>query len=249
MLDPTKWCHPEISTRQMMWLLAAVCLQNLGNYWIRHIRPDWIESFTKTINKNWDEILKLCTGVNMDSWSTYSQERMHLPMSMTGCGLRQATDRRHAQFIGAMAQIIFLGYSAEKKVMAMKLKGRCQCQNSLNGLEKILLILPFLIPGTSWLDQSRNITACPMDCNTPGAIFIKFFPGSCNQQAEKRLHLVVKSRTEECRIFKERAIHSPLDHFGFMEGLIFQHDFATYLGQPCPLVAPFARMYFESSRK
>ena len=48
----------------------------------------------------------LCTGMKMESWSTHAQEQMRLPMSMRGCGLRQATDRRHAQFVGAMAQSI-----------------------------------------------------------------------------------------------------------------------------------------------
>ena len=88
MLDPAKWCHPEIPTRWMVWLLTVVCLHNLGDYWIRHTRPDWIEESEKNIDNNTDEILKLCTGVNMDSWSAYSQECMCLPMGMKDCGLR-----------------------------------------------------------------------------------------------------------------------------------------------------------------
>ena len=32
MLDPVKWCHPEIPTKQMLWLLTVVCLQNLADY-------------------------------------------------------------------------------------------------------------------------------------------------------------------------------------------------------------------------
>ena len=105
-LARAKWCHPGIPTRQMVWLLTVVCLQNLGDCWIRHIRPDWTEEFAKIADKNTGETLELYTGVNMDSWSTYSQEHMRLPMSMKDCVLRQATDRKHAQFIGAMAQSI-----------------------------------------------------------------------------------------------------------------------------------------------
>ena len=103
-LDPAKWCHPEIPTRQMLWLLTCVCLQNVGDYWIRHIRPDWTEDFVKTNDKNTHENLKLCTGMNIIFWSSYSQKCMCLPMSIKGCEFRQVTDRRRAQFVGAMAQ-------------------------------------------------------------------------------------------------------------------------------------------------
>ena len=44
-------------------------------------------------------------------------------------------------------------------------------------------------------------------------------------------------------------LHSPPDHFGFMEDPVFQHGFANYLGQPCPLVAPLVGMYFGSAGK
>ena len=39
-------------------------------------------------------------------------------------------------------------------------------------------------------------------------------------------------------------LHSPPDQFGFMEEPTFQHGFTTYLGQPCPLIAPLVGMYF-----
>ena len=76
MLDPVKWCHPEIPTRQMLWLLTIVCLQNLGDYLIRHIRPDWTETFAKRIDKYTDQILGLYSGMKVESWSTYAQEQM-----------------------------------------------------------------------------------------------------------------------------------------------------------------------------
>ena len=106
MLDPVKGCRPEIPTRQMLWLLTVICLQNLGDYWIKRIRPGWTEAFAGAIDNNTDQILGLCTGVKMESWPTHAQEPMRLLMNMRGRGLRQATDRRHAKFVGAMAQSI-----------------------------------------------------------------------------------------------------------------------------------------------
>jgi hypothetical protein len=38
---------------------------------------------------------------------------------------------------------------------------------------------------------------------------------------------------------------SPPDQLGYMEDEVFQVGIATYLGQPCPLVAPVTRHYFE----
>ena len=31
LLDPVRWPHPEIPTRQMQWLLIVVCLQFMGD--------------------------------------------------------------------------------------------------------------------------------------------------------------------------------------------------------------------------
>ena len=73
--------------------------------------------------------------------------------------------------------------------MAMKLEGGCQCQNSLRCLEKNHLILPCVIPGTSLLDQPRNIAVCPMDCNMPGAIY---------KTLSKKLQLASKREMTPC---------------------------------------------------
>ena len=81
-----------------MWLLLVVCLQNLGDYWTRHVRPDWTEEFASEIDDEVDELLKTCVGVDAKTWSFFAKERLRLPMSLRGCGLRQAA--------GAIAQSI-----------------------------------------------------------------------------------------------------------------------------------------------
>ena len=40
LLDPGRWPHPDIPTRQMLWVLMVFCLQFMGDYWLRHIQPD-----------------------------------------------------------------------------------------------------------------------------------------------------------------------------------------------------------------
>jgi hypothetical protein len=42
---------------------------------------------------------------------------------------------------------------------------------------------------------------------------------------------------------------SPLDQLGYMEDEVFQVGIATYLGQPCPLMAPVTGRYFGKCGK
>jgi hypothetical protein len=41
LLGPGRWPHPDIPARQMLWILALACLQFTGDYWIRHVCPDY----------------------------------------------------------------------------------------------------------------------------------------------------------------------------------------------------------------
>ena len=50
LLDPGIWSHPDIPTRQMLWILIHVCLQFTGDYWLRHLRPDYTEEFATAID-------------------------------------------------------------------------------------------------------------------------------------------------------------------------------------------------------
>ena len=104
LLDPGIWSHPDIPTRQMLWILIHVCLQFTGDYWLRHLRPDYTEEFATEIDAGIRKLLQACIGVNIDSWSDIAKERMRLPIRYKGLGLRESVDRRHAQYIGALAQ-------------------------------------------------------------------------------------------------------------------------------------------------
>ena len=64
LLDPGRWPNPDIPTRQMLWLLTVSCLQFMGDYWIRHVRPDLTERFAKGIDEGIETIFQQCVGMN-----------------------------------------------------------------------------------------------------------------------------------------------------------------------------------------
>ena len=103
-LDPGKWSHPEIPVRQMLWVLVLACFQFQGDYWLRHVRPDWTETFAQSIDEGVLNLVQLSVGSNMSNWSRFAFERMALPVRCKGMGLRGAADRRFAQFVGAATQ-------------------------------------------------------------------------------------------------------------------------------------------------
>ena len=106
LLDPGSCSHPDIPTRQMLWILIHVCLQFTGDYWLRHIRPDYTEDFAYAIDAAIRNLIQACIGMNINLWSDIARERMRLPIRCRGLGLRESADRRYAQYIGALAQSI-----------------------------------------------------------------------------------------------------------------------------------------------
>ena len=102
LLDPGRWPHPEIPSRQMILILTVVCFQFMGDYWLRHVRPDFTEDSASEMNKGVMSLFETCIGSKTESWTAFARERMRLPIQNKGCGLREAVDRRHGQFLGAI---------------------------------------------------------------------------------------------------------------------------------------------------
>ena len=75
LLDPGRWPNPDIPTRQMLWVLTVTCLQFMGDYWIRHVRPDLTKSFAEGIDAGVRKIFTHCVGVNTENWSDAAKER------------------------------------------------------------------------------------------------------------------------------------------------------------------------------
>ena len=104
LLYPGTWPHPEIPSRQMVWILTVICFQFMGDYWLRHVRPDYTWECVEGIDAGVNSLLKTCTRIYIDSWTVIAKEKMRLPIKNKGCGLREVVDRRHGQFVGAMLQ-------------------------------------------------------------------------------------------------------------------------------------------------
>ena len=52
---------------------------------------------------------------------------------------------------------------------------------------------------------------------------------------------------EGCTKMSSVWLHSPPDQFGYIEDLLFGVMFATYLGQPCPAIAPVVGRFFGNN--
>ena len=105
LLDPGRWPHPEIPSQQILWILTEICFhQFMGDYWLRHVRSDYTQEFSEGIDAGVNSLFKTCAGIDTDSWTGNEKDRMRLPITNKGCGLREAVDRRHGHFLGSMLQ-------------------------------------------------------------------------------------------------------------------------------------------------
>ena len=101
-MDLGRWPNPDIPSRQMLWILLVACLQFMEDDWLRHVCPDYTEEFVAGIDEATAQLLQTCIGMDTALWSPIAKQRLRLPIRMKGCGLRDTTDRRHAQYIRAM---------------------------------------------------------------------------------------------------------------------------------------------------
>ena len=88
----------------MLLILTLACLQFQGDYWLRNIDPRLTEEFAASIDEDIYRVVEKAFGIRINSFSDITRKRMRLPIRNKGCGLREAVDRRHAQYIGAVAQ-------------------------------------------------------------------------------------------------------------------------------------------------
>ena len=104
LLDPARWPHPEVPSQHMLWILLLACLQFTGDYWIQHVCPDWTEAFAIDGGRGVVEAFEVVISTRRSEWLHYALERVTLPVRHKGLGLRGSADRRHAQYVEAVAQ-------------------------------------------------------------------------------------------------------------------------------------------------
>ena len=90
----------------MLFLLTLACFQHQPDYWCRHLRPDYTGDFAAAIDEGVSSLVTMSTGLDIKNLPAFVQERMRLPISSGGGGLRSAHDRRYAQFVGGLTQCL-----------------------------------------------------------------------------------------------------------------------------------------------
>ena len=292
LLDPGRWPHPEIPSRQMLWILTLVCFQFMGDYWLRHVRPDYTEAFAQGIDEGILSLVQTCVGVDIASLTEIGRERMRLPIRFKGCGLRQATDRRYAQYLGAFAQ-------STMHLIDRTDQNNCTIEGRLK-LPSIVAMLgegsfnhPFTAPWSCLLSTNESSNSYADGLKHAWSHLQHNFQDVSSQERASDPSLLLnqdisragfgadgtvsRSVTNAVTIELERSrqdhlgkrietsmdrgeyerwswaactkmssifLHSPPDHFGYMEDPVFQVAWTTYLGQACPLMAPVVGRYF-----
>jgi len=109
-MNPQTITSPELPSRKCLWQLNLRCLQFKGNYWCRHIPGRFTKSFSRQIDLEIGNITLLATGVdNRDpSLSTFTKERIRLPMNLKGLGVRDLETHGASEYIGGVVQGISL---------------------------------------------------------------------------------------------------------------------------------------------
>ena len=154
LLDPGRWPHPEIPSRQMLWILTAICFQFMGDYWLRHVRPDYTEDFVRGIDDRVDQLFQMCNGIDTSSWSDFAKERIRLPINLKGCGLRQAVDWRYGKFVGAVVQST-LPLLTRTDSNGNAIEGRLDIPCLINLLGETSFDFPLTTPWNMLMEQSN----------------------------------------------------------------------------------------------
>jgi hypothetical protein len=280
----------------MLWILTLACLQFTGNYWIRHIHPDYTIEFAESIDAG-VKLFQMCVGVDINSWSGHVQEQIHFPIQLDGCGLQMAEDTRYAQFMGGMIQSV-LPLIDWKDQEGKKIPGRLHILAVVNMLGKDSFHHPPTPPWETFLSAARPTSNLKSSLQYTWLHLTQNFQdvATALKTSDKNLllsqsvervgfyadgthaplvtnALTLETETRWSRCLGERItailncgkyehwaweawtkmsatlLLSPSDQLGYMEDEVFQVGIATYLGQPCPLMAPVTGCYFEKCGK
>ncbi len=59
-----------------VWILTLVYMQFTGDYWLRHMCPDYTADFAQGLDKSICKIFQMCIGIDINSWTDFVKERM-----------------------------------------------------------------------------------------------------------------------------------------------------------------------------
>jgi len=104
LLDPNAIVAKEILSRQCLWLLTLICLQFKGNYFVRHIPPQFTQSFCSRMDNEIKSLITKCFLINFEKLPTFTERRIHLPIKLGGIGVRQLERLRWTEFLGGVME-------------------------------------------------------------------------------------------------------------------------------------------------
>lgn len=76
----------------------------MGNYWARHLPPSITSVFCTRVDDAVQMMVLASTQLTSSTLTEITKERMRLPITFKGMGLRSLYDRRHVEYIGGMIQ-------------------------------------------------------------------------------------------------------------------------------------------------
>ena len=104
LLDPMAICPQEVPSRQCLWLLTLICLQFKGNCFIRHIPPQYTESFCRFIDDEVNNLVDRCYKIKQEKLLIFNSARIRLLIKLVGIGIHKLMDVRWSKFIGGMME-------------------------------------------------------------------------------------------------------------------------------------------------
>jgi len=103
-LDPNAIVPVEIPTRQCLWLLILTCLQFKGNYFLRHIPPQFTEMLCDQIDYEINNMIAKCFQIDFSTLSPFIQKRINLPIKLGSIGVRQLKKLRWNEYMGSIME-------------------------------------------------------------------------------------------------------------------------------------------------
>ena len=104
LLDPNAIAPAEIPTRQCLWLLTLICLRFKGNYFVRHIPPQFTGLFCNQIDVEVNKLVSKCSHIDFANLSNFVKTQIPLPIKLGGIGIQQLSTLPWNKYMGEIVE-------------------------------------------------------------------------------------------------------------------------------------------------
>ena len=77
LLDPDRLLHLEIPSHKMLSIWTIICFHFMGDQWLRHVRPNCTEQFSKEIDDSIISLFQTCVEINIDDQMDFERENVY----------------------------------------------------------------------------------------------------------------------------------------------------------------------------